>query len=373
VARTQPELRPLSPAVVHADAASGSRLSRWLIGNVTDRDRFLSMQARLGQAGPFTMPIGGTSLLAAIWFGWRFVVLVVLASATVVIGRLLGSRSARPELAGVAIFASLELNLALSVLISGGARSPLLMFLVVPVFGQAVCLRPAVTRVAVVASVAVAVAVALGARALPPAPGEPDLLYVLCYAAMLVGVSVSAYYLADSDLNSRGEAVIDPLTGLFNRKALRSRFDDLLVQARALDIPIAVAMCDVDHFKAVNDSYGHDRGDLVLQELAYRLRKTLRTYDLVYRLGGEEFLVLLPGFDTDAARAMAERMRQEVGATPMADLPVTISVGVASASGRAADLDALTKSADDALYRAKRAGRDRVELAPEVAAVPLPA
>ena len=338
--------------------ANGSRAFRWLAGDHADHGRYTDMHARFRAPYLFGAAIGGTCLLTAVWFGWWLVVLVAVATATMGVGVRAGTGSARPEVVGAVSFSLLELNLAVSVALSGGARSPLLALMVVPVFTQAVCFRPRVTVVGVTLSAGLMAAAVLAAR--PGAPAVPAALYVVSWLALLSCLSLAAYYLAAADLSSRGDAVVDPLTGLFNRKALQARFADVRAQALALDLPVAVAMCDVDRFKAVNDAFGHDRGDVVLQELAYRLRKELRTYDLVYRMGGEEFLVLLPGHDAAAATAVATRLREVVVESPVAGLDVTVSIGVSSARGAAVDLGELTRTADAALYDAKRAGRDRV-------------
>ncbi len=166
--------------------------------------------------------------------------------------------------------------------------------------------------------------------------------------------------LLGAELQSRGEAVVDPLTGLFNRKALGGRFAEAAAQATVLGGWVSVVLCDLDHFKTVNDRYGHDRGDVVLREAAYRMRKTLRTFDLVYRIGGEEFLILLPGQDLASAVIVAERLVDDIAADAIDGLPLTMSAGVASGRGADLVLEPLMKRADVALYAAKAAGRNRV-------------
>jgi diguanylate cyclase (GGDEF)-like protein len=123
---------------------------------------------------------------------------------------------------------------------------------------------------------------------------------------------------------------------------------------------VAVIVGDIDHFKRVNDEHGHATGDAVLVEVAYRLRKALRAFDLAYRVGGEEFLILLPGADVPAATVLAEQLRAAVSAEPAAGLAVTMSFGVASSAGADVDRDRLFDQADTALYEAKARGRDQV-------------
>ena len=110
--------------------------------------------------------------------------------------------------------------------------------------------------------------------------------------------------------------MLDPLTGLLNRASLDSRAAEIEQQARLTDSAVALVMLDLDRFKRVNDEYGHERGDAVLRDAAYEIRKSLRSFELVYRIGGEEFLLLLPGADLDAGVEVAERvrMRRRAGA-----------------------------------------------------------
>jgi diguanylate cyclase (GGDEF)-like protein len=154
--------------------------------------------------------------------------------------------------------------------------------------------------------------------------------------------------------------VLDPLTGLLNRAALHRRFDELEQQARLTGDVLSLLVCDIDRFKAVNDTYGHDRGDAVLRDVAYELRKQLRSFELIYRLGGEEFVLVLPGAQDGDARRIAERLRGSLSAARPGNLAVTVSIGTATARGEHVSFDAMFKDADRALYVAKANGRDRV-------------
>ena len=168
-----------------------------------------------------------------------------------------------------------------------------------------------------------------------------------------------------SDVDHRTEAVIDGLTGMLNRRALDQRLRELTAQAQIASQPVAVIAGDIDHFKRVNDEHGHAAGDAVLVEIAYRLRKALRAYDLAYRVGGEEFLVVLPGADVSAAAELAEQLRAAVAADPAAGVWVTMSFGIAGSAGPGLDRERLLDEADTALYAAKAYGRDRVVAIPQ--------
>jgi diguanylate cyclase (GGDEF)-like protein len=157
--------------------------------------------------------------------------------------------------------------------------------------------------------------------------------------------------------------IVDPLTGLFNRHALAPRFAELGHQARLTRQPVCLLLCDVDHFKAINDEHGHARGDAVLCDIAYELRKRLHSFELVYRLGGEEFLVVLPGVGEAGGRRVAERLRAAIESLRPAGVTLTVSIRINAAHGERVQYEAMFAAADAALYEAKRAGRNRVSAA----------
>lgn len=161
-------------------------------------------------------------------------------------------------------------------------------------------------------------------------------------------------------------AVTDQLTGLHNRRYMTGQLEALMRRSVAGGEPVAVLMIDIDHFKTVNDSFGHDVGDEVLREFAVRLASNVRAIDLPVRHGGEEFVVVMPDNDLEAARRVAERIRLHVAGSPFRVmngeelLTVTISIGVAASSGAGDSSHALVKRADEAVYVAKSQGRNRV-------------
>ncbi len=162
-------------------------------------------------------------------------------------------------------------------------------------------------------------------------------------------------------------ANLDGLTGVLNRRSFMNRLQEELAAARRHQTEYSLALLDVDHFKSVNDRYGHPAGDAVLVELARRLKEALRTEDLVGRYGGEEFVVLLRQVPFANAEATAERVRKLVEETPFAlpdgtQLPITTSIGL-SRLLIDKEIDGTLESADQALYQAKRNGRNRVWVA----------
>jgi len=172
--------------------------------------------------------------------------------------------------------------------------------------------------------------------------------------------------LQESYRRSLSLALTDELTGLYNRRYLFAHLDELMGRVRQDGISVAVLLFDIDHFKRVNDTYGHAAGDDVLRELAARTANSVRSVDLVARLGGEEFVVVMPETDIGIAATVAERLRAAVAREPFtvtADcrkLPVTVSIGVTSAADATDDRDRMLKRADDALYTAKTRGRNCV-------------
>lgn len=182
----------------------------------------------------------------------------------------------------------------------------------------------------------------------------------LAWTAAIVGIAGMTTRLAHAERAARGTAVTDPVTGLLNREAFERRVNELSSQIGLTGEPISVLMCDLDGFKAVNDTHGHARGDAVLREVSHLMRLALRRFELLYRVGGDEFVILLPGAEAREAIHVAERLRSAVAANQPVGTHVTLSVGVGTGAGRHADLRAVLADADAALYEAKAAGRDCV-------------
>ena len=161
-------------------------------------------------------------------------------------------------------------------------------------------------------------------------------------------------------------AVTDALTGLHNRRYMSGQLQAFVQRANHGGDPVAVLVLDIDHFKAVNDGFGHDAGDEVLSEFAVRLATNVRAVDLPCRLGGEEFVVVMPDTSLEDAHRIADRIRRDVGSAPFRvmsgreHLTITVSVGVAASLGEGDTPEALLKRADEGVYEAKASGRNRV-------------
>lgn len=162
-------------------------------------------------------------------------------------------------------------------------------------------------------------------------------------------------------------ATTDFLTGLSNRRHFIARMEEELARLNRNEQPVAVLMLDIDHFKKINDRYGHASGDAVLRQFADLIRAELRAFDSAGRVGGEEFAILLSGTDLAGGAAFAERLRAKVAHTPIEQggqqIPVTVSIGITVLTAHDADTSDVLHRADAALYEAKEGGRDRVVIA----------
>lgn len=166
------------------------------------------------------------------------------------------------------------------------------------------------------------------------------------------------------------ESITDPLTGIYNRRYLERRLADEIARANRYGMPLSVLLIDIDHFKRVNDIYGHQVGDVVLEGMAQLIATTLRTTDIVTRYGGEEIMVIAPSTPVKTAANLAERLRKVVENASfevpvelnrdISALGVTVSIGVACYGQEAKDMNELIQKADKAMYRAKKEGRNRV-------------
>ncbi|NDI47283.1 GGDEF domain-containing protein [Goekera deserti] len=338
------------------------------------------MSHRLQAAHVNGLTIGASTAVVSFWSGPAVLLTIVVAHLVIVVATAVG-RSGRctVEVVAAAAFVAIEADIAVSVLLSGGVSSPLLVLAVIPVLSQCVCFRPQVMWVGAAISVLLIGAAVAGAHGLPALEPAPDWMYLFSYVGLVVSLTLAATLMANVHLGSRDDAAIDALTGLYNRKTLADHFAATVRVASTSQGVVGAIMADVDHFKSVNDTHGHERGDVVLQAVAQRLKGALRAGTPVFRLGGEEFFVLLSASTPGELAGVAERLRACIAADPVAGLPVTVSLGVASSSaGDDLVLADLLQAADRAMYAAKSAGRNCVQTASATdtelpLGVPLPA
>jgi diguanylate cyclase (GGDEF)-like protein len=335
----------------------------WLCRDDMDRERLLDMEERLKPVRRVAMGFLAIALIASgPWLGWWTLIPLAVAASFFLIADARLEASERPEYVLFAAWLGSEIMIAVAVWLTGGPNVATLSWLAIPVvtLSARFSLRGVMTGVAV--AVALLLIVSFGADTTAVLK-DPTL--VICPLALILATAALSTALMRSDVEHRGEAVIDPLTGMLNRKALANRLSELSQQAEITGERIGVIVGDLDNFKAVNDSNGHAVGDAVLTDVAYVLRKQLRAYDLAYRIGGEEFLVLVPGSDMPECKRLAELLRRTVAACTFGDgVRLTMSFGVSTSVARQAfDYERVFAAADEALYEAKSLGRNRVRTA----------
>ena len=271
----------------------------WLCPDAASRERLLDMDERLKRPRAIAFALIAVGIgAAAPLIGWWGLGLLVVAVLGFRLAQGIAERIRAPEHALFASWAVSELVIAGSVAVTGGITSYTASWLLVPLvtlparFG----IRGVAAGVAFIGVLVTAIAIAV-----EPSQPLPPIYALFALLTTLTAVAVLSTALMRSDVDHRTEAVIDGLTGMLNRRALDQRLHELTAQAQITGQPVAVIAGDIDHFKRVNDEHGHATGDAVLVEVAYRLRKALRAFDLAYRVGGEEFLVVLPGADVPAA------------------------------------------------------------------------
>jgi diguanylate cyclase (GGDEF)-like protein len=201
------------------------------------------------------------------------------------------------------------------------------------------------------------------------------------FNTMVRNLNEARQQLLENETRLERLATTDPLTGLLNRRQFFTMAAQIYEQSRRYNRPLSLILIDIDHFKQVNDTFGHTAGDRVLQEVARIGRETVRQSDLVARYGGEEFIILLPETASDQACEVAERLRLGIGGAPLSvleqSLPLTISLGVSlvpvnPAPGLSPDgvIEQAVVRADQALYQSKNAGRNRATLAKNISGAP---
>ncbi len=332
----------------------------WLLRDGTDRERMLDMDRRLQAPRRASFIVLAVALIASgPWLGWWQLLPLVLAALAFKTADERIASTARPEYWIFAAWAASVAIIALSVAITGGPSVPMMAWLGIPIvtLSARFSIRGIVLGVAFTIATLLVVAFAVGAHTVwhyPPVVIGP--------IALVIAVAILSTALMQSDVEHRSEAVVDELTGMLNRKALTHRIAELTQQAHISGEPVGMIVGDLDHFKTINDRAGHSTGDAVLRDVAHLMRRQLRAFDLAYRIGGEEFLVLLPGSGLAQSGAIAEQLRRAVAAGTFGSTErLTMSFGVAASEpGGDFDYPTVFAAADAALYEAKDAGRNRV-------------
>ena len=326
------------------------------------RERLIDMEARLGVYRRRAFVVLALALIASgPWIGfWFLVPLGAALIASTIADALVRTRRHAHRWAAVGWGIS-GVMIAMSVALTGAADSPALMWLGLPAvtLGARFELRGVILGVGFLLALMVLSTMALEPQAVLDRPD--GLIFPI---ALVIATAIFSGATQASDREHRRDAILDPLTGLLNRSAMLNRFAELeQLAGHGEHASLGLIVADLDHFKRVNDEHGHPVGDAVLKDVAYALRKALRAFDLVYRIGGEEFVVLLPGADLEHAIEVAERLRAAVAEQRTDDVAVTMSLGVTAARGGEVRFAELYGAADAALYEAKRAGRNRVRAA----------
>lgn len=332
----------------------------WLCRTQADRERVLDMEQRLKPLRAKAFGVLAVALLVCgPWVGWWTLIPLAVAGIVFMLTDRGLATSTHPEYRLAVAWLSSELAIAASVALTGGPRSPAVAWLVLPVVVLAARFD---VRGVVAGSTVAAVLILASSLAVDPATVIASPQQIVFQLALLGAVALLSVALMRSDLQHRTASVIDPLTSMLNRNALGVRVAELRLQTQIAQQPVGLIIADLDHFKTVNDMHGHTVGDAVLCDVAYSLRKQLRAFDLVYRLGGEEFLVLLPGADASHAGHVAEQLRVAISNTTQGGLPVTMSFGVSASEPSRFEYEKVLEAADRALYAAKAAGRNRVHI-----------
>jgi diguanylate cyclase (GGDEF)-like protein len=330
----------------------------WLCPTDADLHRALDVSARVRRARELgSAAIGVTMIASAPFLGWYILVFFALSVINLQTLDWRLSRARHPARVIARSFLWTAAVIGGAAAATGGPVSPMLPWIVIPCALAAARFRREVVFVGTGITALLAAAITFGVD--PQGTiDHPVLLFVSI--ALLVNLVAIVSAVTSAEIEHRAEAILDPLTGLLNRNALGPRFVELETQAARSGESVALVLCDLDHFKAVNDTYGHEHGDRALCETADAMRSVLRTFELIYRYGGEEFLIVLPGATPAHGAEVAERVRVAVVSARPGALDLTVSAGVAAAAGHRVDLGSLFRAADAALYEAKRAGRNRV-------------
>ncbi|HEY7455938.1 MAG TPA: GGDEF domain-containing protein [Solirubrobacterales bacterium] len=345
---------------LHEDSSRPSAESLTAVRDEARRERLIDMEVRLRpyRLGCFAiLALALTSVGGEIGWWWIAPLLAGLGGFAVADSFMRNSQ--HPALWVATAWGILPLLLLDAVVVTGGADSPVLMWFALPAVTLGVRFEP---RGIALGTAYILALMLVGTVGLDPDTASAHRQELVAAVALVSSAVILSGALNESDRAHRRRSTVDPLTGLFNRSALDQRLNELDGQLAGVERgnSHALLLCDLDHFKRVNDQLGHAAGDAVLQDVAYTMRAVLRAGDSIYRVGGEEILVVLPGASKDDAVAIAERLRRAVRERRPVGVAVTISIGVAVSQPGPLDTEELVGLADAALYSAKAGGRDRV-------------
>jgi diguanylate cyclase (GGDEF)-like protein len=255
-------------------------------------------------------------------------------------------------------------GVAIVAILDSGMNSPLLILLFLPLIFGTLMFTPLAAAVCGLSALASLGMVALVDQSTAVSSGRSFLLFCSVAGASALTVSAAINRTRIEQHGAQLQAALadmastDELTGCAVRRVLRQRMEEEIARSIRSQNPLSLLMIDVDQFKSINDSYGHVVGDHVLADIGAALRGVGRAFDLVSRVGGDEFAMLLPDTDVSNALKIAERFRERVAAT--VEVPVTTSIGISGLDHSAPSAEQLIDQADLALYRVKRSGRDAV-------------
>ncbi|HET8863080.1 MAG TPA: GGDEF domain-containing protein [Solirubrobacterales bacterium] len=323
------------------------------------RERLIDMELRLRpyRFACFAILAAGLAGFSS-ELGWWWMVPLGAGLAGFAVADSFMRNSEHPAVWVAAAWGILPLLLADAVITTGGAESPALMWFALPAVTLGARFDP---RGIVLGTAYILALLGLSTYALDAGVAAAHSQEVMAAVGLVLCTVILSGALVESDRAHRRRSTVDPLTGLSNRNALEQRLAELDRQPIGGEgLSHALLLCDLDNFKRVNDEFGHATGDAVLQEVAYTMRSALRAGDSIYRVGGEEILVVLPGAARADAVGVGERLRLAVRDRRPAGVEVTISVGVAVSRQGPSSTEEMVSLADSALYSAKAGGRDRV-------------
>lgn len=324
------------------------------------RERLLDMEQRVRRYRAASFVILALALASAgPEVGWLWLVPLAAGFCGFLVADRFMQDSPRPWLWVAGAWGALPLLLAGAAIATGGPTSPVLMWFALPAVTLGARFDPWGMAVG---TAYLLIVFLVSTVAVDPASAAEHSQTLIAAAALILSTVILSGALVESDRAHRRRSTLDPLTGLFNRNALEQRLAELDGQPSSEKdgLSHALLLCDLDHFKRVNDQLGHAAGDKVLQDVAYTMRSVLRAGDSIYRIGGEEILVVLPGASKKDAIAVGERLRKAVRARRPVGMEVTISIGAAVSKSEVVNTDDLVARADAALYLAKANGRNTV-------------